>query len=47
LDKTTVVSVPGESFGSQKNIRYSYAASEGDLMKAMDRIEKALQEIQS
>ncbi len=46
LDKTSVVSVPGESFGSQKNIRYSYAASESDLIKAMDRVEDALKLLQ-
>ncbi|MBT3635059.1 MAG: pyridoxal phosphate-dependent aminotransferase [Candidatus Marinimicrobia bacterium] len=42
LDKTSVVSVPGESFGSQKNIRFSYAASNDDLKKAMDRLENTL-----
>jgi aspartate aminotransferase len=42
LDKTSVVSVPGESFGSQKNIRFSYAASNNDLKKAMDRLEDTL-----
>ena len=42
MDKTSVVSVPGESFGSQKNIRFSYAASNDDLKKAMDRLENTL-----
>lgn len=46
LDKTSVVTVSGESFGSLNNIRFSYAASDNDLSKAMDRVEDALKLIQ-
>ena len=45
LEKTAVVSVAGKSFGNDNNVRFSYAASENDIKKAMDLIEKTLKEL--
>mgnify|MGYP001221887199 CR=1 FL=1 len=42
LDKQSVVSVAGNSFGSNKNIRFSYATSEAIINEAMDRLEKII-----
>ena len=44
MEKTGVVTVPGESFGSQGNIRFSYATSDKTIMKAMDLVKKALKQ---
>lgn len=44
LDNAKVACVGGVSFGSEKCIRFSYAASEKDLTEAMRRIKECLQE---
>ena len=36
---------PGEAFGTPNNVRISYATSDDNLVKAMDRLEKALGEL--
>ena len=45
LEKKLVVSVSGESFGADNNIRFSYATSEEVINDAMDRLEALLNEI--
>ena len=45
LDKKLVVSVSGESFGADENIRFSYATSEAIINDAMDRLEALISEI--
>tara|TARA_B100000214_G_scaffold366133_1_gene334705 strand:+ start:707 stop:1891 length:1185 start_codon:yes stop_codon:yes gene_type:complete len=45
LSKYYVVSVAGNSFGSEHNIRFSYALSKHDLNKAMNLLERFLQKI--
>jgi len=45
LDKKLVVSVSGESFGADENIRFSYATSETIINDAMDRLEALISEI--
>jgi aspartate aminotransferase len=42
LNEKAVVTVAGDSFGAPNNIRFSYAASEEELNKALDRVEEAL-----
>ena len=42
LEEVHVVTVSGESFGSNAHIRLSYAVSDEDLKKALDRIKSAL-----
>lgn len=42
LEEAHVATVTGEAFGSPNNIRISYAASKGEIKKAIDRISKAL-----
>jgi aspartate aminotransferase len=42
LNQKAVVTVAGDSFGAQNNIRFSYAASEKELNNALDRVEDAL-----
>lgn len=42
LDKAHVTTVTGEAFGSDNNLRLSYAAAEKDLTEAFTRIQKAL-----
>ena len=42
LEDALVAVVPGSAFGSDKNIRLSYATSIGDIEKGMDRMEKWL-----
>ncbi|PLX04083.1 MAG: aspartate aminotransferase [Marinilabiliales bacterium] len=42
LHEANVAVVPGDAFGSPNNIRLSYATSEENLNKALDRIENAL-----
>ena len=46
LEQKTVVSVAGKAFGSDSNVRFSYAASEDDLMRAMDLVEESLIELE-
>lgn len=45
LQEAHVATVTGEAFGSPKNIRFSYAASEESLKEAMKRIKDALQKL--
>ncbi len=40
-----VATVAGKAFGSDNNVRFSYAASEDDLKKAMDLVEESLTEL--
>ena len=42
LRKKYVVSVAGDSFGADDNIRFSYAISEDDIIRAMKRFESVL-----
>ena len=46
LDKAHVAVVPGEPFGSSKHIRISFATSQENLKKALDRMEIYLGEVQ-
>tara|TARA_Y100001970_G_C14199193_1_gene840064 strand:- start:769 stop:1956 length:1188 start_codon:yes stop_codon:yes gene_type:complete len=45
LEKKSVVSVSGESFGAKHNIRFSYATSESVIDDAMNRLEALVKEI--
>ncbi len=45
LEEANVATVTGEAFGSPKNIRFSYAASEAELKEALKRIKIALQKL--
>jgi len=45
LENKSVVSVSGESFGAQENIRFSYATSEATIHEAMDRLEALISKI--
>jgi aspartate aminotransferase len=45
LEEAHVATVSGGAFGSPKNIRFSYAASEKELTEAMSRIKAALQKL--
>ena len=45
LEKKSLVTVSGDAFGGGGHIRFSYAASESDLRKAMDLVEETLKEI--
>ncbi|MFW5644425.1 MAG: pyridoxal phosphate-dependent aminotransferase [Bacteroidota bacterium] len=45
LEKGHIATVPGEAFGAPDNIRISYANSDENLTRAMDRLEKALAEL--
>ena len=45
LEKESVVSVPGDSFGAPENIRFSYATSTNNLEEAMNRFKLILKEI--
>lgn len=47
LEKAKVVVIPGTAFGENGEgyVRISYATSREKLIEAMDRIEKALEEI--
>lgn len=45
LEKGHIATVPGEAFGAPDNIRISYANSDENLTRAMDRLEKALGEL--
>jgi aspartate aminotransferase len=42
LEKGHIATVPGFAFGEDKCIRISFATSDENLVKAMDRLEKAL-----
>jgi aspartate aminotransferase len=42
INKAHVATVPGGAFGAPNFIRFSYAASEAELMEALDRIDKAV-----
>jgi aspartate aminotransferase len=42
LEEANVATVTGEAFGTPNCLRLSYAASEEDLEKGLDRIAKAL-----
>ena len=46
LEQKAVVTVAGKAFGSDGNIRFSYAASDEDLKRAMDLVEEALTELE-
>ena len=43
LDTAHVASVGGDAFGAKNNIRFSYAASEENITKAMQRVKAALE----
>lgn len=45
LEQGQIATVPGDAFGSPDNIRISFANSDENLVKAMDRMEKALNEL--
>ena len=45
LEKKSVVTVSGEAFGGEGHVRFSYAASNEDLKRAMDFVEETLNEI--
>lgn len=45
LEKHHVAAVPGTAFGLPGNIRFSYATSRNDIVKAMDRLNIAVQEL--
>ena len=45
LEKKSVVTVAGEAFGGDGHIRFSYAASNDDLRRAMDLVEETLSEV--
>ncbi len=42
LEKGLIATVPGDAFGAPDNIRISYATSDENLIKAMDRLRDAL-----
>ena len=46
LEQKAVVTVAGKAFGSDGNIRFSYAASDEDLSRAMDLLEETLTELE-
>ena len=46
LEQKAVVTVAGKAFGSDGNIRFSYAASDEDLARAMDLVEETLKELE-
>ena len=45
LEEKSVVTVSGDAFGGEGHVRFSYAASDDDLSRAMDFVEEALNEI--
>ena len=45
LEEGHIATVPGEAFGAPDNIRISYANSDENLITAMDRLEKALTDL--
>ncbi|MFN7095009.1 MAG: aminotransferase class I/II-fold pyridoxal phosphate-dependent enzyme, partial [Burkholderiales bacterium] len=42
LDHSLVACVPGSAFGLDQHMRISFATSEEELTRALDRLEKAL-----
>ena len=46
LKQKAVVTVAGNAFGSDGNVRFSYAASDEDLARAMDLVEETLKELE-
>ena len=46
LEQKAVVTVAGKAFGSDGNVRFSYAASDEDLSRAMDLLEETLTELE-
>ncbi len=46
LEQKAVVTVAGKAFGSDGNVRFSYAASDDDLSRAMDLLEETLTELE-
>ena len=45
LEQKSLVTVSGDAFGGSGHVRFSYAASDDDLKRAMDLLEEALKEI--
>ena len=45
LTKYSIVTVSGESFGSNENIRLSYATSDEKLIDAMRKLEKFVKDL--
>ncbi|MDX9848342.1 MAG: pyridoxal phosphate-dependent aminotransferase [Tenuifilaceae bacterium] len=45
INHAHVATVPGGAFGAPEYIRFSYAASEEELMEALNRIDKAVREL--
>jgi aspartate aminotransferase len=45
LDKAHIATVPGDAFGAPANVRISYANSDENLNKAMERFRRALGEL--
>jgi len=46
LDSVQVVTVPGDGFGAPGHIRFSYATNRGIIKEGMNRVKKALNEIE-
>ena len=46
LDSVQVVTVPGDGFGASGHIRFSYATNRGIIKEGMNRVKKALNEIE-
>ena len=46
LEKAMVVGAPGDAFGSEGYIRFSYAVSENDITVACERIKQVLENLQ-
>ena len=44
LEQKALVTVAGKAFGSDDNVRFSYAASEDDLNRAINLVEESLKE---
>ena len=42
LEEKSVVSVAGNSFGADQNIRFSYATSEQVINEAMNKLEEVI-----
>jgi aspartate aminotransferase len=45
LEKAQIAVVPGVAFGEDGCLRFSYATSQGQIEKGLDRLEKALREL--
>jgi aspartate aminotransferase len=45
LEEARVLAVPGEDFGSNENIRFSYATSLEEIEKGCDRIDAAVKKL--